>query len=298
MIDGTHRRARVESIQSILVALDRGAASRQALSKAIALARRLGAALELFLCDADRAYVLQHAYDARAAQDVRSGFADDARKYLEELRAGLAIDDLRVTLDAACESPLCEGIVHKVRRAAPDLVVRTIGLDGSRPGAVLTATDFELVRTCPAPLLLTRGTTWSAAPAFAAAIDLSGEERTGLTHTVLRTASQLATRCGASLDLIFGADREAGATQSEQLLRDTLATRAAEVRAEARSLHIVPGDPARALPDFAAQRRYDLIVLGALTHRKALTQLVGTLTGRLIERVDCDFLVVKAQGER
>jgi len=46
------------------------------------------------------------------------------------------------------------------------------------------------------------------------------------------------------------------------------------------------------------ERRYDLIVLGALTHRKALTQLVGTLTGRLIERVNCDFVVVKAQGTR
>jgi universal stress protein E len=288
----------VESIRKILVALDRGAASRQALPKAIALARRLGAALELFLCDTERAFVMQRAYDERAMQDMHSAFSADARKYLEELRSSLAIDDLSVTLDAANESPVSAAIVHKVRRAAPDLVVRTIGLDGSKPGAVLTPTDFELVRTCPAPLLLTRGTTWSAAPAFAAAIDLSGEERTALTHTVLRAASQLAGHCGASLDLIFGAHREAGATGSDEVLRDALATRAAEVRAQTRALHIVPGDPARAIPEFAVERRYDLIVLGALTHRKALTQLVGTLTGRLIERVNCDFVVVKAQGTR
>src|SRR5262249_5470503 len=81
------RRVHVESIRRILVALDRGAASRQALPKAIALARRLGASLELFLCDAERAFVLQRAYDARAMEDMRAAFAADARKYLEELRS-------------------------------------------------------------------------------------------------------------------------------------------------------------------------------------------------------------------
>jgi nucleotide-binding universal stress UspA family protein len=37
----------------------------------------------------------------------------------------------------------------------------------------------------------------------------------------------------------------------------------------------------------------DLIVLGALTHRKTLRALVGTLTGRLTDTLDIDFLLVK-----
>ena len=57
-------------------------------------------------------------------------------------------------------------------------------------------------------------------------------------------------------------------------------------------VHVIPGEPAQTLPRFAAGR-YDLFVMGALTHRKTPAALVGTLTGRLLETLDCDFVLVK-----
>jgi hypothetical protein len=38
--------------------------------------------------------------------------------------------------------------------------------------------------------------------------------------------------------------------------------------------------------------------MGALTHRKGLSLLVGTLTGKLVEAVDCDFVLVKPASYR
>jgi nucleotide-binding universal stress UspA family protein len=64
----------------------------------------------------------------------------------------------------------------------------------------------------------------------------------------------------------------------------------ADVRPD--QVHVVMGDPVRSIPEFVAQQRYELLVLGALTHRKTMTALVGTLTGRLIESVKCDLLLV------
>jgi len=40
-----------------------------------------------------------------------------------------------------------------------------------------------------------------------------------------------------------------------------------------------------------------MLVLGALTHRHSMTALLGTLTGRLIETVGCDLLLVRASPE-
>jgi len=171
----------VESIGSILVALDRGATSLQALSKAVMIARRFDARLHLYLCDAERAYVLRHQYDTPAAHAVLKSAVGEAHEFLQNLWGSLAVDDLRADFDAASESPLCEAIVRKVRHSGADLVIRAIGADGTSPGSIMSATDLELVRTCPVPLLLTRIRPWSPTPRFAVAIDLSDEERPRLT---------------------------------------------------------------------------------------------------------------------
>jgi hypothetical protein len=63
-------------------------------------------------------------------------------------------------------------------------------------------------------------------------------------------------------------------------------------------IHVLSGEPEVALPLFAADRGYDAVVMGALTHREGLSDLVGTLTSKLVERLDCDFVLVKPEGYR
>jgi nucleotide-binding universal stress UspA family protein len=71
-----------------------------------------------------------------------------------------------------------------------------------------------------------------------------------------------------------------------------LKQRAAEAGVTAQ-LHVISGDLVESLPAMAAQRHYDVLVLGTLSHRKTLNAEVGTLTGRLLDMLSCDFLLVK-----
>lgn len=281
----------MESVKSILVALSRDIASPQALKRAIALARRYEASLHLFLCDSDSAYVLQHRYDRDGVAAARQSSIARAYEYLHEQWNAFAIKDVRCDFDAVCESPLYEAIARKVAHSSPDLVIRAIDGDGSNHGSALSGSDWELVRTCPAALLLTRGRTWSERQRLAVAIDISGDEKPGLTHAILRAAAQFSCPGATELELLYGCGRMPGV--SMDLLRDELARRAAEAGAKANAYHVLAGDPATSIAAFAATRNYDVMVLGALTHHKAPTALVGTLTGKLIERVDCDLLLVK-----
>jgi nucleotide-binding universal stress UspA family protein len=41
---------------------------------------------------------------------------------------------------------------------------------------------------------------------------------------------------------------------------------------------------------------YDVLTMGALTHRPGVTTLVGTLTSKLVDAADCDFILVKPNG--
>ena len=288
----------MKKVGSILVAIERGGNSQQVVAKAVALARRLGARLELFLGNGEHAYVQRHQYDRSAVASVREACLADSRIYLQQLWASLAIGDVPVTMDAACESPGYVGIVHKVRHSAPDLVIRGMSEGRHGAGRALEPGDWELVRTCPAPLLLTRGKPWKESPALAAAIDIAAEESSTLTRAILRAAGRLAIECQGTLDVIYAHPLAPATPERIASDRAALAERARDASVQPRELFVVGGEGAAAIPRFVARHGYDLVALGALTHRKSLTALVGTLTGRLIESLESDVLLVKPPSYR
>jgi nucleotide-binding universal stress UspA family protein len=300
-------------VRAILASVDRdGRMARRVAAKAVRLAHLTGAHLELFLCDAERAFNRKHQYDPQAAARAEELCLCESRRYLEELRRRLSVHDGDISLSVACESPLYEGIVHAVARDHPDLVVRGVAAE-SRTGAddpddaeggilpaatasrvaSLGANDWELVHACPVSLLLTRGKRWKAKPLIAAAVDVSPGESRELTREMLRMAGYFARLAGGSVDILHAGRFEAAGSDALDWRRAALADRAREAGLEGADIHLIIGEPAAALADFAAHRGFDLIVIGALTHRKTLTALVGTLTGRLIEALDTDFLLVK-----
>lgn len=281
----------VEGMERILVALDRGG-SREVLTRAVGLARLFGARLELFLCDAEHAYAERHQYEPSGVALAHEAALADSRRYLESLWCSLAVHDVPVSIDVACETPLYEGIVRKVRRSRPDLLVRGVGGEGVPR---LAASDWDLISGCPVPLLLIKGAMWRPAPVVAAAVDLSPEESPALTREILRIAQQFADIGHGALEVLHaGPFQNAPGLFAAQ--RSILEQRAEEAGVAPSTLHLIDGEPAVALTEFAAGHRYELVVLGALTHRKSLTSLVGTLTSRLIDAIDSDFLLVKPRS--
>ncbi|HET9109179.1 MAG TPA: universal stress protein [Steroidobacteraceae bacterium] len=283
-----------------MAAVDRDERAVEVAIKAVALARLSDAEVELFHCDAEGAYSRQHQYDPRAAVRARETCLEESRRFLDSLWRSLNVKDVKASMSVACESPLYAGIVHAAERDHPDLVVRGAGSAQHHRRSVgdsaagLDANDWELVRACPSPLLLTHGRVWKPHPLIAAAVDLSAPEPAELTRTILRTAAAVAQSAGGDLEIVHAGVFDHAAPQEEASRRAALAERARDAEVQAAAVHVIRGEPAAVLPDFAQQRDFDLIVLGALTHRKALTALVGTLTGKLIETLDCDCLLVKA----
>jgi universal stress protein E len=63
-------------------------------------------------------------------------------------------------------------------------------------------------------------------------------------------------------------------------------------------VHVLAGNPEVSLPRFAQHRGYDAILLGALTHRPGYTAQVGTLTSKLMDALECDFILLKPSAYR
>jgi universal stress protein E len=157
---------------------------------------------------------------------------------------------------------------------------------------MLSDNDWQLARTCPVPLMFVGPHAWREPCRFAAAVDASANETPGLARAILHMSEHFQTGCKGTLEVI--SCRRSDAAESE---RDEHARRvrelATEVRVGQERVHVLDGDPEKVLPNFAAARRYDVLMMGALTHRPSLTPLVGTLTSRLVDVLDCDLILVK-----
>jgi universal stress protein E len=282
----------MKAINSILVVVDRGLAARDAVSKAVLLGRQFGAQVKLFTCDAECGFSLSQAFVPRGVEAARQATIEVAQLYLDELRRSVDTTDVAITIDASCESPLYESIVRKVMRERPDLVIKSVAGTGALGLMHFDATDWQLMRTCPATLMLTRGRAWRAPPQFGAAIDASAGESVGLAGEILGAAELLARCAHGGLDIVYAEPLELGDVEREQGTQ-TLYELARKQRHLSPTVHVLAGNPEVSLPAFAKRRRYDALFLGALAHRPGLTTQVGTLTSRLVEVLDCDFILVK-----
>jgi universal stress protein E len=278
---------------SVLAALDHGSADAGLAAKASQLAARFDARLELFQCDAEHAYAMKHEYEPSHNVEFRRDCMDQALAYLAEVRRTLKLLREPVSVSAACESPLYEGIVGKVQQSQPDLVVKSAGGLGAGSWRIPDSNDWQLMRKCPTTLMLNRGRIWRIQPRIAAAVDISAEETDGLAGKILETAEALRSVYDGELDVIYsappGLERKTRDAYEQALRKLVQASNVSSDR-----IHILDGQPEMTLPAFVAQRVYDVLVMGALTHKPGSVALVGTLTTKLVDTINCDFVLVKA----
>jgi len=286
----------VEKLSSILVVADCSGSDRTLLEKAIFLARKSGAQIHLFSCAAELAYALRHSYDAPDVAKAWHACAPEHVRYLKSLRADADAPDVHISVSVACSSPLYEAIVTKVREIRPDLVMKSPS--GAHPLRRFTfdSNDWQLMRACPATLMLVREHHWDSPPRFGALLDVSEEETPRLAGTILHASEYLALTCRGDLDVIYS-ERSLDPAECGQH-EATLDGLCREHRIGSDHLHLLGGDPEATLPDFAASQQYDAVLLGALTHRRSLAALMGTLTSKLIDALDCDFILIKRTDEQ
>ena len=282
----------MSKVTRILAVLDGTDEDAVVVSKAVAIAHRHRAALELFLCEAQRAYALLHAYDQTDVSAFRRKCIRESRRYLESLRDVAVGADVEITVDAACESPLYEAIVRKAVRSRADLVIKSAVNPSPLTRSALDANDWQLMRACPVTLLLSRGKAWHRAPKFLAAVDVSAEETFGLPGNILGVCNELLRGSHGRLYIVYSEPENIDPVEHRKRL-ERLQTLTGDANIPGAGVHVLLGDADDVLPAFAAGRGYDAVAMGALTHREGLSVLVGTLTSKLVESLGCDFVLVK-----
>jgi len=276
-------------------------------------------AAEIAMLTGGRVVLYHAAYDATLSGRPFFDTARLARVRAAHLRAQLdALEAIAAELPAGLadvgtvvewQRPPHEGIVRAGMRERADLVVAEPRFQRARKRVRgFSHTDWELVRLCPAPLLLARGAARYRRPNVLAAVDPlhDAEKLSTLDARIVRIARELATVTGGELRLLHCAAPprvtppvpDALVARERERTRQLLDRLLAEASLSKRALLLRTGAPADAIEAAVEDQDVDLLVLGSMTHGRIGRLVLGSTAEKLLHTVACDLLVVKPASFR
>jgi len=290
----------MERPRHILVVIDSTATQHPALMRARMLALAFGARVELFVC-----------YVTHAAAELRID-----ERGLEKLANGLREQGIETTTDEASDATLHTGILRKVLKSRPSLVVKDTHPHSLLRRSFLANTDWQLIRLCPAPLLFVRPGEWRRPPRIAAAVDIAlpGEKPAALDHFLLSAAESFAlathglsyavhvylpvsgltaTATALAVPMATGVDPARITADGERLAREQFEELLSTHDVPCAQRHLRAGRPSEALVEFVRHSAIDLLVMGAFARGWMYNVLVGSTTERILDLLPCDVLVMK-----
>ena len=306
----------MKRLDRILAVYDPTSDAQPALAKAAFLADRFGATIELFICDFDPSLSGEPFFDTEKLRELREKFLAERVQCLEDAAADLRGRGISVETHVRWDNPLYRGIVARVRESSPDLVVKDTHYHSVIRRTVFTNTDWNLIRTCPAPLLLAKPGEWRAAPKVLAALDPghAGDKPAALDHDILDCAQLLSSRLDGEVHAVHaffpapllavttgvGGMPFAGGVAVTEIVeaeRRRIAAVLAEIVAAhglpPANVHLEQGSAAEVLPRLADTLPADVLVMGAVSRSRLQELFVGSTAERVLDRLACDVLVVK-----
>ena len=302
----------MNAINNILVIVDPTAGKHPAVDKAALLAQKLGARLELYVCDTKAARELRLA--AQGAKRADEPVVVNLKGLLEDLASPIRARGVDVTTEVECADPLHAALMDRARRTTADLIVKDTHHHSLLKRTLLTNTDWELIRACPVPLLLVKPYPWANAPIVCAAVDPghANDKPQVLDNRIADHAALLAKRLGGDLHLLHiylpvaivaaaaaGSPPMAMPVSAEELARDaekvraTLQNLVSEYRVAPGNVHVEVGGPAAVLPRAAGELRADILAMGAISRSGLKRIFIGSTAEDVLEHLPCDALIVK-----
>jgi universal stress protein E len=302
----------MDKITDILVIVNPLVRDQPAIAKAAALARWLGAGIELLICDTKGSR--QSHTEGSLPATSNAFLSGNLLSLLEQMAEPLRDDGIDVTTHVISGDPLHEAVISWMSNSPADLVVKDTHHHSFAKRTFTTNTDWHLIRACAVPLLLTKPKSWGTPPVLMAAIDPGhvNDASAALDHRILDVSASMSTRFEAEMHAMhayfpstiataavggmppmIGVSAE-GLAAEKELRRSEIKQLTDEYGVADASLHVDAGMAAEYLPRMAAECCADIVVMGAISRSGLKRVFIGSTAERVLEALPCDALVVKS----
>ena len=303
----------MDVIRRVLFAVKNPDSRKQrGIDKAIHIAKRLGASIELFHAISTPVFLDLQPLTGTSLADLKREALDLSQRRLEAHAARADARGVTVTCKVQWDYPPHEAIVRRATHSGADLIIAECH-EGSRLKQwLMHLTDWELLRTSPVPVLLLKNTKLYQRPAILAAVDPSHlhAKPAQLDPEIVAAGEGLATSLRGSFHVmhanypaVFGLTLgdpaidavSLAASYEEQKRKDaadfkSFAEKAGIPRARR---HLVDGDPVYGIPKVARAMRAQIVVMGAVSRSGLKRLFIGNTAERVLNSLPCDVLVLK-----
>ncbi|WLI27160.1 universal stress protein [Pseudomonas rhodesiae] len=274
----------MQDVRSILVVLETEHSESLALKRAKLIAGVTGAHLHLLVCDR------KHEHSA----------------LLSVLKASLTEEGYSVTTEQAWNDSLHDTVIAVQQAEGCGLVIKQHYPDSPLKKALLTPTDWKLLRYCPAPVLLVKTATSWAGKVILAAIDVgnSDVEHRSLHHSIIDHGFDIAYLAKAQLHVISAhpspmlsaADPTFQLKESiEARYREQCQAFQAEFDVDDTHLHIEEGPADVLIPHMASKLQAAVTIIGTVARTGLTGALIGNTAEVVLDKVESDVLVLKPE---
>ena len=304
--------------QRILVVVDPTAAEQPAVDRGMMLARELGCTVDLLICHYDARFAGKRMFGGAEREALRKQSLEHQLGYLRSLAREHAQAGVKITIEAAWDTPLAEGIIRECLRREPCFVLKDTHHHSTIARTLFTNTDWQLIRDCPAPLWLVKPGELQR-PRILAAVDPMTEhdKPESLDMAILDAASELSGKLRGELHVYHGFDPTPEIARVGALAMTPAPIPVEELTARLRTdhaakldeliqahnlpadhQHLLSGAVAELLPALARKLDAQLVVMGALARNRIQQAVIGSTAERVLEHLPCDLLILKPPGYR
>ncbi len=288
-----------------LVVLDSDSTRQNALDAALRWSAKEPMDFELVACDdapvMDPGYYF---YDLERVAPKKAA-RDERLNDLLHTRAQPLIDQgLTVRTQILEGHPVFESIVRRVAHTQPDIVFESASYHSRLEDLFLSNRDWQLIKACPAPLLLSKRKQWRTNPAIIAAIDpLHGkDEHATLDRQILYAAKHVADLFGAELHvfhsinqvLFSGTPLHEAHDIHEQKCLELLSS--ADIAGDRLLVEDLPVQTV--LPIIVKDLQADLVIMGAVSRSRLGDIFIGNTAEQVLDDLLTDVLIIKPEGFR
>jgi universal stress protein E len=304
----------MKEISKILAVVDPTTQDQPGVRRASWLAKKTGAELELLVCYYNEYLSGDRLFDSPSLEKARQEVIQNQEQHLEAIAEPLRAAGVTVKTSAVWDHPLHEGIVRRAVESNADIVVKDTHHHSAVTRALLSNTDWNLIRTCPTRLWLVNPDEMSENPIFVAAIDPMNQhdKPAALDDEILQLSKMLANDVGGEVHAFHSYDpRIAVATATanayipvslpfdeiEQQMHEDHKKRFEEItefhKIDEDKLHLIAGLTHEELPALAAEIKASVVVMGAVARNRWKRLFIGATAERTLEHLPCDLLIVK-----
>lgn len=285
-----------------------------AFTYATQLAKVTGARLHICVFDYSETMAAVRLVSRDLVDVAKEAYIEVRRDWAKTEASGLVETGIHATGDAVWAHPMAQEMLEQISELKPDIVIKDSHHEPLLKRVFFTPVDWQLLRLCPAALLLVNSAASTLPQKIIAALDpmRGGPGDLEFNKKIIHEALGLAIQCGAELHLatafnptpISGMGTAQGGVLLTSELFEELRNRhidhftalADENGVPFERRHFVEGPAAVAISKLAGSSAADVVVVGT-TYRHGLERLLlGSTAEDLLEYAPCNVLAVKPEG--